>query len=152
MATNPLPRTPASAPPNFYSQVGQMGTNQIQQGATGQQAAQQQNPDQSQSPSTGPDPDREFLEASTKLLTVLDKLGEMKPRGLDVTKYTKAMAQVMKDCMKQVFTGGKKGQLPGSTSSAEDAGTNPADQTTGAGAGPLNTAGVASASNATGTA
>jgi hypothetical protein len=60
-----------------------------------------------------------------KMLTVLAKLGKMKPNGVDISKYCKAAAQVLKDCMEQVSTGGN--DTPDSSSSAAESGTAPAD-------------------------
>jgi hypothetical protein len=114
MAT-PLPKTPESAPPNFYNQVGAMAAGGA---GSGQQASTEGN-------AAGGKTEHDFLEAITKLLKVLDKLEAMKPNGKDVSKYTKAAAEAMKDCMKEVY--GDKAQSA--------AGEGTADDQAGAGAG-----------------
>lgn len=149
MATSPLPRTSAGAPPNFYSQVGSMGGGQPGQGQPGQQQQPGQ-PDASSQAAATPDPDREFLEATTKLLTVLGKMGKMQPRGMDVSKFTDAAAQSIKDCVTHVFTKDKGKQTPG-TSAGAAANANPPG-TPESSATDTSTPGIASASNATGAA
>ena len=109
MAGN-LPSTPQSAPPNFYSQVGQMAAGQ-QGGGAGAAGG-----DQSQQPSQ-PDPDQQFLEMVNKLLKVLQQMGDMKPRGQDITKYMKSMSDTAKDCIKAVYGGKGVPQAPGTDSS-----------------------------------
>jgi hypothetical protein len=152
MATNPLPRTPGSAPPNFYTQVGQQGGapgGPGQAGAAGGGQQGQQPPPQQQAP--GQNPDQDFIDISEKMLTALAKMGMMQPKGQNIAKYTQAMAQTLKDCMKNVFgQGGGKGTAkgtPGSTSSAADQGVGGNDAAAGNTTG---TTGVGSASNATG--
>src|SRR5277367_488802 len=97
-----LPSTPSAAPPNFYSAVGQLGAGQPGAGQGGQAPASQPN-----SPGGTPDPqaaqDQEFLENTTKLLGILQKMGAMTPKGQDISKYTKAAAQAMEDCIKNVY-------------------------------------------------
>lgn len=142
-----LPRTPGSAPPNFYSQVGAQGGQPAPgpgaQGPGGQQVG-------APPPQPKPqDPDQDFLDSVEKLLVVLNKLGEMQPRGMNVSKYTGAAAQAIKDMSKHVFSGKPaKGtqQTPG-TSSAGAQGVGGNDTGTMASAPPSG----ASASNATGT-
>lgn len=129
-----LPSTPQSAPPNFYSQVGKMasgpGSSQQAAGAATATAAK-----------PGPmDADHEFLETVTKLLTVLAKIGQMQPRGQDVSKYTQAAADAMKQCVSAVFGTdmGEAGaaQTPGSEGTAAASASGPgADVGTGAGGG-----------------
>lgn len=75
--------------------------------------------------------DQEFLENVTKLLGILQKMGEMKPKGQDVSKYTKAAADAMEDCIKNVYNQ-QLGQGNGSASSGDDSsggGAGASDQT-----------------------
>ncbi len=88
-----LPTTPTAAPPNFYSQAGAMQAGQAGAGP-GQAAA---------TPGDDPTKDQEFLENTTKLLGILDKMSELKPRGQDVSKFMQAAAAPIKDCVKHVF-------------------------------------------------
>ncbi len=87
-----LPTTPTAAPPNFYSQAGAM--------QAGQTSAGQATP---ATPGDDPTKDQEFLENTTKLLGILDKMSELKPRGQDVSKFMQAAAAPIKDCVKHVF-------------------------------------------------
>lgn len=107
MAT-PLPSTPQSAPPNFYSQVGQIAAGQ---GGGAQGAAQPATPAAAAAP---PDADQQFLAATNKLLDVLNKMKAMKPRGQDISKYMDAMSQTCKQCIESVFGGGDQTQVAGS--------------------------------------
>ena len=91
MAKYDIPKTPQAAPPNFYSQVGQMAASQPSSAAPKQGKVE-----------------ADFLDAVTKLLKVLDKLSEMKPNGKDVKQFTDAAAQSIKDALKTVY--GEKGQ------------------------------------------
>lgn len=152
MATSStLPRTAGSAPPNFYTQVGPQGQGQAPQGigANGGQPAPQAQPP---APAAPPSPEQDFLDSTTKLLTVLDKMSKMQPRGMDISKYTDAAAQAIKSAQQYVFTdkGSGKGkikpQTPGTSAGDMGVAGNPtaASDTSG-------TQGVASASNATGT-
>lgn len=86
-----LPSTPQSAPPNFYAQAGQMAAGQ---GAAGPAAGGKK----------AKDPEHEFLDMTTKLLTVFAKMEAMKPAGKDISKFTKAMADTAKDMVKFVST------------------------------------------------
>ena len=101
-----LPSTPQSAPPNFYAQAGQM--------AAGQAGAGAKKPTK--------DPDHEFLDTVTKLLTVFSKMEKMKPGGKDISKFTKAMADTAKDCLKFVSSdagdGGDQGSAAGAAGDA----------------------------------
>lgn len=120
-----LPTTPQSAPPNFYSQVGQMSSG------PGQAPGAPGSPDPSKPASM--DADHEFLDTVTQLLTVLAKIGDMKPRGQDITKYTQAAADAMKDCVKQVFN--QDMPAPGTQPSAASSAGAPPDMGTGGGVG-----------------
>jgi hypothetical protein len=105
-----LPSTPQSAPPNFYSQVGQMAAGQggPQQGGSATQPAP------AAAAATPPDADQQFLAATTKLMDVLNKMKAMKPRGQDISKYMDAMGQTCKQCIESVFGGSDQTQVAGS--------------------------------------
>jgi hypothetical protein len=63
-------------------------------------------------PGSGTDPAEaksEFVQNMAKLLKVLSAMGKTKPNGVDIKKYTDAMAQVAHDMMEQVSTGGGEG-------------------------------------------
>lgn len=84
------------------------------------------------------DQDHEFLDLTTKLLTFLAKIGQMTPRGQDVTKYTQAAADAMKECVKAVFNqdlDGSDGSTPGTDGSAAGAAAAPATADMGSGSG-----------------
>jgi hypothetical protein len=85
-----LPSTPQSAPPNFYAQAGKMAAGP-DPGAAGGPGAKKPK-----------DPDHEFLDMITKLLTVFSKMETMKPGGKDISKFTKSMADTAKDALKFV--------------------------------------------------
>lgn len=123
-----LPKTPQSAPPNFYSQVGQ-----------GQGASK----------GASKDKDTEFLESVTKLLNVLGKMGKLEPRGMDVSKYTQAAADALKECVKHVFNQDMGQDVAGSDAQAADAGSSPAG---GAAADTSSASGAAGAAGAPGAA
>ncbi len=110
MATD-LPSTPQAAPPNFYAQAGQMAAGQ---GAAGGGAAA--------GGKKPKDPEHEFLDMTTKLLTVFAKMETMKPGGKDISKYTKAMADTAKEMVKFVSTdagdGGDQGSAAGAAGDA----------------------------------
>ena len=111
-----LPKTAQSAPPNFYSQAGTgaggAGTPDDKAGASGDG----QSADEAHS---------EFVQNVAKLLTVLQKMGKSKPNGVDISKYTKACSQVLKDCLEQVSTGGSA--VPGGSAPGAEEGSPPAD-------------------------
>ena len=89
-----LPTTPQSAPPNFYSQAGQMAAGAGGPGAAG--AGKKGKPSK--------DDKQAFLEMVTKLLGVFSKMESMKPEGKDISKFTKAMAKTASDCLTFVST------------------------------------------------
>jgi hypothetical protein len=119
-ASYTLPKTAQSAPPNFYSQAGQMAAGQgAGAGAGGKSAG---GPGGSSAgpatPGSGVDPSEaksEFVQNMAKLLKVLAAMGKTKPNGVDIKKYTDAAAQVMHDCLEQVSTGGDDNQTPDTT-------------------------------------
>lgn len=128
-----LPSTPESAPPNFYQQVGAMASGPG--GGAGQAGAGQ--PGQPATPAPL-DADHEFLDMVNKLLTVLAKMGQMQPRGQDITKFTQAAADAMKACVKSVFNqdvDAGTGQQPGQDGTAAGAAAAPATADMGTGAG-----------------
>ena len=99
MATTPTP-TPGQAPPNIY------------QAAAGASA-----------PKAKPSGDdkQEFLTSVTKLLTILGKMGKMKPGGVDISKYMKAAADAVEKAVEAVY-GGKQDDSTGtSTDTTGDA-------------------------------
>jgi len=116
---HPLPSTPQPAPPNFYSQVGNMAAGQPGGNAAGQGAS----PGTPAPAAQPPDADQQFLEMINKLMKVIQGMSDMKPRGQDISKYMDAMSQTAKDCLKQVFGGGDQTQT---------AGTDQSDQATNA--------------------
>lgn len=131
-----LPKTPQSAPPNFYSQAGsQQGGSQA--GGPGGSSA---GPG---TPGSGADPNEEhsqFVTNMGKLLTVMNKMEKIKPNGVDISKYMKAASQVLKDCMEQVSTGGA--DTPDASATASEEGSAPANvgsSTPGAGVPPPST-------------
>jgi len=103
-----IPSTPQSAPPNFYAQAGQMAAGQAAPAGGGGKKQK--------------DPEHEFLDMTTKLLTVFAKMEPMKPGGKDISKYTKAMADTAKDMVKFVSTdsgdGGDQGSAAGTPGDA----------------------------------
>src|SRR5271154_7536767 len=115
MATQNLPTTPQSAPPNFYAQAGQMAAANPGAGAAGGAGAG--------GASAPKDADHQFLDMTTKLLSVLQKMQDMKPRGVDVSKELQAAADAVKQAVSTVF--GKDGM----------AGADGADQTVAGSAG-----------------
>lgn len=119
-----LPRTPQAAPPNFYSQQAQMGQSGNAAGGQGQPGAAAGAGAQD-SPA-----DHEFVVNLAKLLTVLDKMGQSNPNGVNIKKYTDAAARIMKDCSTAVTSGE---QTP-DTSSSGGASSQP--PLTGAGSAP----------------
>jgi hypothetical protein len=60
-----------------------------------------------------------FMQAVTQLLDVFKKLGDMKPNGADVTKFTQAMSDTAHEMLNSVYKG------PG----AKAGGGTPADST-----------------------
>lgn len=121
-----LPKTPQSAPPNFYSQAGSGSAG----GSSGSSSAG--GPGGSSSgpgtPGSGMDPNEEhsqFVTNMGKLLTVMNKMEKIKPNGVDISKYMKAASQVLKDCMEQVATGGE--DTPDASATAADQTSAPAN-------------------------
>lgn len=107
-----MPKTPQGAPPSFYNQAAGMA-------ATGGGAAQPS------SKQPAPDPDtQKFVQMTDKLLTVLGAMQIMKPNGIDVTKFTQAAADSIKQCVEAV-KGGETQQPGGTMPSAADSGTAP---------------------------
>src|SRR5271154_1021603 len=100
MATQNLPTTPQSAPPNFYAQAGQMAA--ANPGSAGGQAAAG-----GAGAAAPKDADHQFLDMTTKLLSVIQKMQDMKPRGQDVSKELQAAADAVKQAVSKVF--GKDG-------------------------------------------
>lgn len=102
--------TSQSAPPNFYSQAGQMAAQGPAAGgvagAGGAAAA------------GGKDQDHQFLDMTTKLLSVIQKMQDMKPRGQDVSKELQAAADAVKQAVSKVF--GKDGLSGDSSDQAGD--------------------------------
>lgn len=117
----PSPTTPSatsqSAPPNFYSQAGQMAAQGPAAGgvagAGGAAAA-----GGAGQPGGGKDQDHQFLDMTTKLLSVIQKMQDMKPRGQDVSKELQAAADAVKQAVSKVF--GKDG-LSGDGGSTDQA-------------------------------
>jgi hypothetical protein len=129
-ASYTLPKTAQSAPPNFYSQAGQMAAGQSDSGgnSAGGPGGSSAGPS---TPGSGTDPSEaksEFVQNMAKLLKVLAAMGKTKPNGVDIKKYTDAAAQVMHDCLEQVSTGGDDNQTPDSDqgSPADVGSTGPA--------------------------
>lgn len=133
-----LPSTPQSAPPNFYSQVGNMAAGQ----SGGAQAAGQQAGSAAGQPGTPPDADQQFLEMVNKLLKVLQQMSDMKPNGQDVSKYMQAMSQTAKDCIKSVYGGGDQTQDASASADMGDSGAAAGAQPPAAGGQPGANAGA----------
>src|ERR1035437_1061157 len=108
-----LPKTQAPAPPNFYSNAAAMSGGGAQPAAKKPAAA-----------AGGTNPDQEFLANVTKLLKVLDQLGEMKPKGKHITKFTQAAADAMQEALKSVYGDDTGEQVPGADTQAGDAGVD----------------------------
>jgi hypothetical protein len=111
--------TAGSAPPNFYSQAGQMAAQGPAAGgvagAGGAAAAGQ--------PGGGKDQDHQFLDMTTKLLSVIQKMQDMKPRGQDVSKELQAAADAVKQAVSKVFgKDGMAGDGSDQTGDSTDAG------------------------------
>jgi hypothetical protein len=99
MATTPTPAGTGDAPPNFYAAAAQ--------GAGGAPKAKGSTDDK-----------QEFLTSVTKLLTVLAKMGKLKPNGVDISKEMKAAASAVEQALTK-------------TSGSGDASTSPASDSTG---------------------
>lgn len=98
-----LPKTKPAAPPNFYENAAAMSGGSKKPGKSAASGT-----------------DQEFLNNVTKLLKVLDTLGQMKPKGKDITKYTQAAADSMQEALKQVYGEDSEDQTPGADASAGD--------------------------------
>lgn len=66
----------------------------------------------------GKDQDHQFLDMTTKLLSVIQKMQDMKPRGQDVSKELQAAADAVKQAVSKVF--GKDGMAGDSSDQAGD--------------------------------
>lgn len=116
---SPLPQTPQSAPPNFYSQVGSMAAGQGNKPAAsaaggGSGAAQSGQGQAGAGGAAGqPTPSDQFLEMVPKLKKVLQQMKELQPNGQDVSKYMDAMDSTLMDCVTHVFGGADQTQTPG---------------------------------------
>jgi hypothetical protein len=107
-----MPQTPQSAPPNFYS-----NNPSTQQGAGGGKSAGGAGGSSAGpgTPGSGTDPGEaksEFVANVAKLLKIFTAMGKTKPNGVDIKKYTDAMAQIAHDCLEQVSTGGDDNNTP----------------------------------------
>lgn len=60
----------------------------------------------------------------TKLMDVLGKMKEMKPRGQDISKFMDAMSQTGKQCLESVFGGSDQSQTPGTDQTDPSANAN----------------------------
>lgn len=131
-ASSSLPQTSASAPPNFYSNAGQMAAQQP--GGGGASGGSTAGP---ATPGSGVDPAEaksEFVQNMAKLLKIFQAMGKTKPNGVDIKKYTDAMAQIAHDMMEQVSTGGE-GTPDTDGGSPADVGSTGPPAAAGAGAG-----------------
>lgn len=126
-----LPSTPQSAPPNFYSQAGQMAAGQSAPAA------------KSKAKGEGPDDKQQFLQMITKLLSVFTKMEKMKPNGKDISKFTKAMAKTAEDCLTAVS--GDSGDGSDATTAAGTGADATGDATGAAAAAPPPDTGASSA-------
>lgn len=112
----PPSATTGSAPPNFYSQAGQMAAQgPAAGGVAGAGGAAAAGAGQ---PGGGKDQDHQFLDMTTKLLSVIQKMQDMKPRGQDVSKELQAAADAVKQAVSKVF--GKDGLSGDSSDQAGD--------------------------------
>lgn len=102
MATSSLPSATPSTPPNFYEQAAKMSPAQPK----GKSA----------------DADTEFLNATTKLLSIFGKMEKMKPNGQDISKDMQAMSQMLKDTIKRVMKG-EAGEPEGQTQATDSQST-----------------------------
>jgi hypothetical protein len=98
MATTPVTPGSQDAPPNFYQAAAQGSAPAKAKGST--------------------DDKQEFLTSVTKLLTVLAKMGKLKPNGVDISKEMKAAATAVEQALTK-------------TSGSGDASTSPAADSTG---------------------
>jgi|SRR5882672_6224134 len=118
------------APPSIYSQQGQMmaqqssgpGTSPADQAATA-------------GTSGGNDKDTQnYVDTITKLIALLGSIGSMKPKGQDITKYTQAAADALKEGFKQVMgVDFDSSMVPGTTPTADQTVGAPPDLGTGSG-------------------
>jgi|SRR5882762_1557698 len=117
------------APPSIYSQQGQMmaqqssgpGTSPADQAAT--------------AGAGGNDKDTQnYVDTITKLIALLGSIGSMKPKGQDITKYTQAAADALKEGFKQVMgVDFDSSMVPGTTPTADQTVGAPPDLGTGLG-------------------
>ena len=99
-AATPNATAGSGAPPNFYSQAGQMAAQGPAAGGMAAAGA-------GAGGASPKDADHQFLDMTTKLLSVLQKMQDMKPRGMDVSKELQAAADAVKQAVSTVF--GKDG-------------------------------------------
>ena len=113
MATSPLPGASQQAPPNFYQQAAAMSGSKAK---------------------PSPDDKQEFLTSVTKLLSVLGKMGKMKPNGVDISKYMKAAADSVEKALQATAGDGDSSQAQAgdATGDAGASATPPPSPDTGA--------------------
>lgn len=117
MATSPLPSASSDAPPNFYQQAAQMSGGKPKKAAS--------------------DDKQEFLTSVTKLLSVLGKMGKMKPNGVDISKFMKAAADSVEKALQATSgdgdtSGGATGDATGDAGASAGASPPPDTGATGA--------------------
>jgi hypothetical protein len=100
MATTPVTPGSQDAPPNFYAQA-----------AKGSGGAPK--------PKGSTDDKQEFLTSVTKLLTVLAKMGKLKPNGVDISKEMKAAASAVEQALTKTSGSGDDSTSPAADSTGD---------------------------------